>query len=105
VIEATGNYPAFLLPAFPLPAPVALDIEVSSPSDTSIAVLCATSDRPFYSAGCTTARPLVSGKNRRRFVVFDPDLQGGRLIGRLRVDLGTSPGRYIVHSLAVDVGR
>ena len=105
VIKATGNYPAFLLPAFPLPGPVALDIEVSSPSDTSIAVLCATSDRPFYSAGCTTARPLVSGKNRRRFVVFDPDLQGGQLIGRLRVDLGTSPGRYIVHSLAVDVGR
>ncbi|HVY62393.1 MAG TPA: hypothetical protein VHF22_12110, partial [Planctomycetota bacterium] len=95
-LTASGDDPQVILPAFDFPAraPVVLRVDLTAPADTVLQVFWATAAAPDYAEARSLVAPLRKGRSRVCL-----ELPGGDLAGRLRLDPGTVPGAYTLHSL------
>ncbi|HEX4337328.1 MAG TPA: glycosyltransferase family 39 protein [Polyangiaceae bacterium] len=95
-IEATGPDPSLLLPRVRRrgTASYVVRIRLESPLATIVQLFYATHAAPKFNEEHSVKQPLSAGENRVELRFEAEDLQG-----RLRLDPGTAPGRYVLDSV------
>ncbi len=96
--SSTGDDPFIILPELTIDSPQDSRIYVTLESDqaSSFTLYFTTGDNPDYSEANTISHTTVSGENQ---LVFPLDKVART--GRLRIDPGTSPGRFLISSLEI----
>jgi hypothetical protein len=97
-IMASDNDPALLLPPFKVMKGqgLALRIELTAPAHTILQVFFLLTDAPHYAEERSECVFLKPGRNTV-FVLLDHP----RLAGRVRLDPGDVPGKYVLHEVEV----
>ena len=97
-ILSTGSDPRLLLPAFAVrpTSEYLVKLDLVAPTDTKVQVFYLTKKGEIYSGDRSHSVPLSEGENTI-YVRFDDQ----RLYGRLRLDPGTLPGKYLLKDMEV----
>ena len=98
VVQATGDDPNLILPAFPYDPKTTLVVRVdlTCPAATHLDIYYQTSQALAYAETRKLSHSLNQGRNVLYIPVLEPDLAG-----RLRLDPGTVPGEYVLHAVEV----
>jgi hypothetical protein len=98
VLLATGDDPYVLLPGFDVPPnrSLVVNLDITSPSHTELKVYFTTASSPQFSEELRAASELLEGRNHASVHIVHP-----AVVGRLRLDPGSSPGTYVLHSVQV----
>ncbi len=98
VIQANGNDPSLILPAFTYDpkSTLLIRVELTSPVETELDLFYQTAKEPGYSESKKLSYPLYKGRNVVLLKLTQADLAG-----KLRLDPGTVPGEYILHCVEI----
>ncbi len=97
-LNASGDDPFLLLPEVEIPPGhrVSLRMVLESPAETELLVYFTTPTSPNYTEELKARETIHRGLNNLVIDIFHPEL-----VGPLRLDPGTKPGRYVLVSLEV----
>jgi hypothetical protein len=95
-IDAVGPDPSLLLPDSPPrgTGSYVVRVRLESPFATTVQLFYATRAAPHFNEENSVSQPLAAGENDVELRFEAEDLQG-----RLRLDPGTQPGRYVLDSV------
>ena len=98
LFDVSGAVPIVMLPRlnYTKSRPIYVSVHVTAPADTLVNLFYKHPSQTGYTPALRKQLTLSKGENRANFTIRDPELTG-----RIRIDIGSEPGAYLVHGIKI----